>query len=84
MHAHVDVTIDARELVALRAVIFAASRSLNESKTALDRQPGDQLTVWGLGVHPASKLPSKGSASTPLRRSSPGLHMSGKSVLMGE
>lgn len=55
MHAHVSVGIEPRELLALRAVIFASSRSLAESKTALDRQPGDQLTVWGLGVHPGVK-----------------------------
>lgn len=54
-HAHVDVTTTPIDLLALRAVVFAASRSLEESKQALDRQPGDLLTVWGLGVHPGQK-----------------------------
>ncbi|WP_445257335.1 TatD family hydrolase [Nocardioides aurantiacus] len=60
MHAHVDVTIEPRELLALRAVIFASSRSLTESKTALDRQAGDHLTIWGLGVHPGVKTALEG------------------------
>lgn len=54
-HAHVDVTITPSHLLALRAVVFAASRSLEESKQALDRQDQDLLTVWGLGVHPGLK-----------------------------
>src|SRR5687767_13021953 len=51
-HAHIDVTIPPIELLNLRAVIFAASRSLEESRRALERQPKDLLTIWGLGVHP--------------------------------
>jgi TatD DNase family protein len=54
-HAHVDVTITPSELLALRAVVFAASRSLEESRQAINRQPSDLLTVWGLGVHPGLK-----------------------------
>jgi TatD DNase family protein len=54
-HAHVDVNIGARELLELRAVVFAASRSLAESSTALSRQAADLLVVWGLGVHPGLK-----------------------------
>lgn len=52
MHAHVDVTIEPRDLLALRAVVFASNRSLTESQTALDRQASDLLTIWGIGVHP--------------------------------
>ncbi len=52
-HAHIDTTIDPRELLGLRAVILAASRSLEESTRALSRQSRDLLTVWGVGVHPA-------------------------------
>lgn len=54
-HAHIDVTIPPTELLNLRAVIFAASRSLEESRRALERQPKDLLTIWGLGVHPGVK-----------------------------
>jgi len=54
-HAHVDVTITSGDLLALRAVVFAASRSLEESQQALDRQDQDLLAVWGLGVHPGLK-----------------------------
>jgi len=54
-HAHIDVAINARDLLSLRAVIFAASRSLDESRKAIRRRPRDMLTVWGLGVHPAVK-----------------------------
>jgi TatD DNase family protein len=52
-HAHIDTTIDPKELLGLRAVILAASRSLDESARALSRQSRDLLTVWGVGVHPA-------------------------------
>ncbi|WP_040163841.1 TatD family hydrolase [Microbacterium gorillae] len=52
MHAHIDPTITPRDLLGLRAVIFAASRSLAESKLGLKRQKQDLLTIWGVGVHP--------------------------------
>lgn len=53
LHAHVSVDIDPTHLLGLRAVIFAATRSLHEACVALDR-PADALAVWGVGVHPAS------------------------------
>lgn len=52
VHAHVAVDLDSSELLGLRAVIFAATRSLDEARTALARQPRDLLTTWGVGVHP--------------------------------
>lgn len=55
VHAHVDPTTPVTDLLQLRAVVFAASRTLAESRVALDRQKTDLLTVWGVGVHPASK-----------------------------
>lgn len=55
MHAHIEASVDPADLLALRAVIFAASRNLAESRTALDRQGNDLLTVWGVGTHPALK-----------------------------
>lgn len=55
LHAHIDTTISPNGLLDLRAVVFAACRSLNESREALRRQPGDLLTVWGVGVHPGMK-----------------------------
>jgi TatD DNase family protein len=51
LHAHVAADVDPKELLALRAVIFAATRSLDEARVALDRSP-DLLTIWGVGVHP--------------------------------
>ncbi len=50
LHAHVDVTIEPSELVALDAVVFAVTRSLDEADKALARR--DQRTVWGAGCHP--------------------------------
>jgi TatD DNase family protein len=50
MHAHIDVAIEPPELTALDAVVFAASRSLDEAERALARQ--DDLTIWGTGCHP--------------------------------
>jgi TatD DNase family protein len=53
-HAHVDVAIGARDLLALRAVVFVATRSISEAREALNRTPWDELAVWGVGTHPAS------------------------------
>ena len=55
LHAHVEATVAPHDLLALRAVVFAACRTLAESRQALDRQSSDLLTVWGVGVHPAVK-----------------------------
>ena len=49
-HAHVAPAIDPTQLLALRAVILAATRSLDEYESTLGRS--DPLTVWGVGVHP--------------------------------
>jgi len=49
LHAHVEVAIDASELLAL-GVVFAATRSLEEADRATRRD--DPQTVWGVGCHP--------------------------------
>jgi TatD DNase family protein len=51
LHAHIDPRIAADDLLDLRAVIFAATRSLNEAEQALVRR--DSRTIWGVGCHPA-------------------------------
>lgn len=50
MHAHIDVAIEPSELTDLKAVVFAACRSLDEAEAALARR--DTHTVWGTGCHP--------------------------------
>jgi TatD DNase family protein len=50
LHAHIDPSIDPDDLVALRAVVFAVTRDLDEAAKALRRD--DELTVWGVGCHP--------------------------------
>lgn len=55
IHAHIDTDTSPGDLLQLRAVIFAATRTLAESRVALQRQPKDLLTVWGVGTHPAVK-----------------------------
>ncbi|MFE9185627.1 TatD family hydrolase [Micromonospora haikouensis] len=50
LHAHVDVAIDAAELIALPGIVFAACRTLTESRTALRRR--DPRVIWGAGCHP--------------------------------
>jgi len=50
LHAHIDVDIPADQLRSLGAVVFAATRSLGEARTVLQRQ--DDLIVWGVGSHP--------------------------------
>lgn len=53
-HAHVDPAIERDQLLALRAVVFASTRSLSEFEASRSRE--DPVTIWGVGVHPA--LPS--------------------------
>lgn len=50
LHAHVDATIDPGELHKLDAVVFAATRSLDEADIATRRH--DERTIWGVGCHP--------------------------------
>lgn len=50
-HAHIDVRIQPRELVDLGAVVLAVTRSIEEWRLAARR--ADELTLWGLGCHPA-------------------------------
>jgi len=49
-HSHIDPTIERSELVALDAVLFAATPSLAEAARAMIRH--DNLTIWGVGCHP--------------------------------
>jgi TatD DNase family protein len=51
LHAHIDATIAPSELTALGAVVFAATRTLDEAAQALERD--DITAVWGVGCHPA-------------------------------
>ena len=51
LHAHIDPRISPADLLDLRAVVFAATRSLDEAELALRRH--DSRTVWGVGCHPA-------------------------------
>jgi TatD DNase family protein len=53
-HAHVQTTIDPRELRALRALVFAVTREPSEWAAAVKRRDRDCL--WGLGCHP--KVPT--------------------------
>lgn len=70
-HAHIDVNIDPRELLATRAVILVATRSLAEYGATLGRS--DPLAIWGVGVHPgvrsAVEAFDSDSLRTHLRRS---------------
>ncbi len=50
LHAHIDTGIEAAELSALHAIVFAVTRSLDEAEQALKRS--DRTTIWGVGCHP--------------------------------
>ncbi|MEU6848391.1 TatD family hydrolase [Actinacidiphila alni] len=50
MHAHIDPDISPDDLSELSALIFAATRSLDEAERALKRS--DPWTIWGVGCHP--------------------------------
>lgn len=58
LHAHVETSIDPSELVALNAVVFAVTRSLDDARLALRRK--DSATIWGVGCHPGLALPQRG------------------------
>lgn len=49
-HAHIDPKVGARELEQLGAVVFVATRSVEEFECTVGRN--DRLTIWGLGCHP--------------------------------
>jgi TatD DNase family protein len=51
LHAHIDPGISEDDLHDLGAVVFAVTRSLDESEDALKRS--DATTIWGVGCHPA-------------------------------
>lgn len=49
-HAHVDTSVSQRDMEALGAVVFVATRTQQEFTRTLTRR--DQVAVWGLGCHP--------------------------------
>lgn len=50
LHAHVDPTVSDSDVRELGAVVFAATRSLDEARLGLERR--DETVVWGVGSHP--------------------------------
>lgn len=50
LHAHISPKASPAELERLGAVVFAATRSIAEFETVMNRR--DQVTIWGLGCHP--------------------------------
>lgn len=50
LHAHIDPKVRPADLERLGAVVFAATRSLDEYESVRGRR--DQVTIWGLGCHP--------------------------------
>ncbi|MGF6832443.1 TatD DNase family protein [Paenarthrobacter sp. TE4293] len=50
-HAHVDPKTSAADMERLGAVVFAATRTLDEYKSVRGRD--DQVTIWGVGCHPS-------------------------------
>ncbi|EPH06983.1 hypothetical protein HMPREF1531_00027 [Propionibacterium sp. oral taxon 192 str. F0372] len=50
LHAHIDPKTRPADLERLGAVVFAATRSLEEYESVMARR--DQVTIWGVGCHP--------------------------------
>lgn len=50
VHAHVETSIHPAKLLALRAVLLAATRSIVEFESTTERD--DPVTTWGVGAHP--------------------------------
>jgi TatD DNase family protein len=63
LHAHISPQVGRGELERLGAVVFAATRSLEEFESVRSRC--DQVTIWGLGCHPG--VPEALSAFAPAR-----------------
>ncbi|WML66162.1 TatD family hydrolase [Rhodococcus sp. AH-ZY2] len=61
LHAHIEADISAGDLADLQAVVFAATRSLDEAERALRRS--DTSTIWGVGCHPGLVRAQKGFGS---------------------
>lgn len=51
LHAHINPKIRPVELERLGAVVFAATRSIDEYASVKNRH--DQTTIWGIGCHPS-------------------------------
>lgn len=50
LHAHISPKTNAADLERLGAVVFVATRSLDEYSSVKARN--DQVTIWGVGCHP--------------------------------
>lgn len=50
LHAHINPKTSPADLERLGAVVFAATRSLDEYESVRVRR--DQVTIWGVGCHP--------------------------------
>ena len=50
LHAHINPKTLPADLEGLGAVVFAATRSLDEYESVRSRR--DQVTIWGVGCHP--------------------------------
>lgn len=50
LHAHINPKVRPADLERLGAVVFAATRSLEEYESVKSRR--DQVTIWGVGCHP--------------------------------
>lgn len=50
LHAHINPKTRPADLERLGAVVFAATRSLDEYESVRTRR--DQVTIWGVGCHP--------------------------------
>lgn len=55
VHAHIQPTVAPRDLVALKALIFAMTSRTSEWSSIQQRE--DELTLWGIGCHP--RLPEE-------------------------
>ncbi|NEA60368.1 TatD family hydrolase [Streptomyces sp. SID13666] len=62
LHTHVAPDIAPAELQVLNAVLFAATRTLDEAKQALQR--ADAATIWGVGCHPGLARAHKAFTAT--------------------
>lgn len=58
LHAHIDPKTSAADLERLGAVVFAATRSLDEYESVRGRN--DQVTIWGVGCHPKLAVAQNG------------------------
>jgi len=75
-HAHVETSVATKELFELDALVLAVTTRAEEWAEAGDRE--DEMTIWGIGVHPLRQAEVEGFSTSAFEQSV------ARSLLVGE